>query len=704
MSNLGLQNYNPQYPVINQYPPQTMAYAPNMQGMPPSMQGLDYDSLKLQAQDNAVAQAARHYDAENPATTLSTMAKSFLYSLLMSVGFTGATNWLMSSKNFVDGVTNVKDFTQTRLYKAGQVLDDKIGDSRVVQGAQKAVTGIRGFFSKITPNVVKEAVAKMRMGSIAVWDKQGMFHLGKGAEALNDFVTATTQVPTDKIKALLTANGAADKIDDVLDIINKVKKGSIRGTVAFDKLYPIFDKLPAKELAKLNEQGWFGKLLGLRTDLSNGLHKAKFFNGSLNKAQGPIARLFQKMSALVGEASGNGVLGGKMALFMGSFGLMQGFNAAANAEKGDKLKAFMEDYIGFTLGSYLMSFVVGTWFNKFLGVTELGMNVNSKQFKDACKQLGLDPSNTKRVQEAVIAFNREFKDIRKAQSIIEKLKSGKIAKADALKEIKKLVNNKNLKIDNLYDSISQTRLIEKVESRVSQFVSNGSIRANIKSAMKSNLTLKEAGFGRYIVQKPLELMGKVLSVGRYSMMDGSQFSLKSMGKFTKRFGGGVGRMILVGFVLVEPFRKGFMKLSHAIFGKPKNSALDEGKEKTAQNAQENKQLQQLLAQQQAAQQAPQQPIAPQQMQQAAPQPINATPLNNSQPIAAAPMNTASANNTTNSIDDAIAATELRRSYIPSAQPSQFALQKDPRELEVESAILKAERAEHSAQNFLSRGI
>ncbi len=694
MTNLNLHNYNNQYP-INAYPQQMAAYTPNMQGVPPSMQGLDYDTLKLQTQDSALGQATRHYSTETPEATLSTMLKSLACSLLMSIGFTGATNWLMSSKKIADGASNAKDFAQTRLYKAGQVLDDKIGDSTIVKGVQNAANGIKGFFSKITPAPLKEAFAKMQTGSIAVWDKQGMFHLGKGAEALNDFVDATTKVPSDKITALLKNNGAGHKVDEVLDIINKVKKGSIRGTAAFEKLYPIFDKMPAKELAKLNEQGWFGKLLGLKTDLSNGLHKAKFFNGSLNKAQGPVAKLFQKMSALVGEASGNGVLGGKMALFMGSFGLMQGFTAAAKAEKGDKLKAFMEDYIGFTLGSYLMSFVVGTWFNKFLGVTELGMDVNSKAFKDICTKLKLDPKTTKRVQEAVIAFNKEFKDIRKAKKVIEQLKSGKITKDVAYKQIKNLVDTKNLKIDNLYESISQSRLIDKVETRMAEFGTKGTLRQAIKNSMKSKLTIKEAGIGKYIVQKPLELMGKLFSVGRYNMMDGSKFSFKSIRKAASRWGGGIGRMILVGFVLVEPFRKGFVKLSHAIFGKPKNSTLDDGK-KTKTEELPNQQLAQL---QQMAQQ--QQTPQPQQIQPAQ-QPMAAAPMNNSQPIASAPIN-AQTQNKTPTIEDEIAATELKRSYIPSAQPSQFALQKDPREAEVENAILKAQKAENAAQNFLSSG-
>lgn len=686
MTNLVSQNYNLQQQIpLNMGQIPVTPYSHNAQTLNPAMQGLDYDTLRLQAKDSAVGQATRHYSSETPEATLATMLKSFGYSLLMSIGFTSATNWLMSSKNIAEGATNAQNFTQTRLYKAGQYLDDKIGNTKFVQGTTKAINGAKGFFSKITPNVLKEAFAKMKMGSIAVWDKQGMYSLGKGAEALNDFVDATTKVPTEKLKTLFTQNGiSASQADEVIDIINKVKKGSIRGPEAFKKIFPVFEKMPAQELAKLNAQGFFGKLLGVRTNLNIGADKARFFNGALNKAQGPIAKLFQKLSALVGEASGNGILGGKFALILGSLGLMQGFTAAANAEKGDKLKAFMEDYIGFTLGSYLMSFVVGTWFNKFLGVTELGMDVKSPEFQSICKRLGLDP-NTKRVQEAVIAFNKEFKDIRKAKSILEQLEKGKLTQDKAFEAIKKLADDKNLRIDDIKDY----NFVRKVGERIKEFDTNGSLRTDIKSAMKSKLTVKNAGLGKYIVQKPLELMGKLFSVGRYNMMDGSKFSFKSIRKAASRWGGGIGRMVLVGFVLVEPFRKGFVKLSHAIFGKPKNSALDEGKEKTPDNSQ-LEQLQQQLAQQQSQSQV--QPQA--QPQTAQPAQIQA------QPLAAAPVEPTTPTTTQN---NALAATELKRNYVPSAQPSQFALQKDPRELEVEKAIAKAEGAELAAQNFLSNG-
>ena len=372
---------------------------------------------------------------------------------------------------------------------------------------------------------------------------------------------------------------------------------------------------------------------------------------------------------------------------------MQGFTAAANAEKGDKLKAFMEDYIGFTLGSYLMSFVVGTWFNKFLGVTELGMNTNSKAFKNICKSLGLD-SNTQRVQEAVIAFNREFKNIRKAKSVVEKLKANKITEERALSIVKDLVENKNLKVDLSKISGKHT-LINSLTERISEFEPNGSLRTAIKGAMKSELTIKKAGLGRYIVQKPLEVLGKILSFGRYSMMDGSKYSLKSIAKFAKRFGGGIGRMILVGFVLIEPFRNAFVKLSHFIFGKPKNSILDEKKNDEVVNELQNSQSPQLN--QQPPQQVAQQSVQPQLQSQI-------PPAQSPQPMAAAPINNSEQMSVNNDVDAAIAATELSRKYVPSAQPSQFALQKDPREAQVENAILKAEKAEMATHNFLAKGI
>ena len=106
--------------------------------------------------------------------------------------------------------------------------------------------------------------------------------------------------------------------------------------------------------------------------------------------------------------------------------------------------------------------------------------------------------------------------------------------------------------------------------------------------MNSNITLKSLKgkkgkefwnqLGKWFVQKPVAKLAKWASFGKYTLRkpDGNL-----IGNFFRRFkmvGGGIGRMIFVGVVLVSPFHKIFGKISHAIFGKPKKSSLDEEKE------------------------------------------------------------------------------------------------------------------------------
>jgi len=709
MTNLNLYNqYNNQLAAQQGIHPaftQNVPYSPNMQGIPPAMQGLDYDSFK---KDNVITQATKNYDVmEHPGVLL----KNFLLSVAMSIGFTGATNWLMNSKKIADGATNWQDFQNSRLYQAGQYLDDKVGKSSVGKFFGRTLDGAKNLLGKIpVPAFVKEIKSKVSTGAIAVLDKQGMYSLGKGAEALNEFVDRLSKIPDDKLKDVIPKSAQKD----VFDLLKNFRAGKIRGPVAWENLTKLVDlgKLPADKLAKLTDSATYvDKIFCTKPDLNTSLNKARFFN-NLSK-QGPLAKVMQKLSSLIGEASGNGVLGGKMALLMGSIGLMLGFNSASNAEKGDKLKVFMEDYIGLTLGSYLMSFVVGTWFNKFLGVTELGLDKTAVNAAGA--KLGIDMSKG-RLQDAVIAYNRDYKNVHKLNKVASDLRDGKISVSKAASKAEKLSVDGAAKITDKMSLLSE---IEKVTSGKDEKYFDA-IRKDIKAAYKSKLTLgsvfKANGhnkgnflqrLGRYVVQKPLSLIGRALSFGRYDLVHGSKFSLKSMLKWSKRFGGGLGRALLVMFVLVEPFRKGFIKLSHMIFGKPKHSPLDEDKpDKEKAEAEKQAATAPIVAPAAVATTA--NPAQPQQntniLNNIINKPKSATPTmasslltpdtQASKIISAAPVTP---------IEAPKNAPELHRSYVPSAKPSPYALKKDPREVEVEQAILKAERAERAAQAFLAGG-
>ena len=700
MTNLNLQNqYLPQGSPFLQNG--NNAYSPNMQGLSPAMQGLDYDSVNIQ--DNAVSQAVRNYSVmEHPGVLL----KNLLCSFLVSVGFTGATNWLMSSKKIAEGVTNASDFTNTRLHRAGEYLD-KSWAGRTVD---KVTAAVKNGASKIpVPKFLTEIFEKMKMGGIAVWDKQGMYSIGKPAEALNEAVEYLSKVDKNKLAQLFENNPKVQK--EILDCLDKYSHGKIRGPVVYQKIASYFDDIPADKLAKLNPTGTVGRWMGVKHDINHVLHKAKFFAG--NHSQKALAKGLQKTTALAGEAYGGGVLGGKAALIMNTLGMLTAFNSASEAEDGEKLKTFMEDYIGLTLGSYIMSFFVSTWFNKFLGVSELGMD--KAKFAEVAKKLGIDAS-TGRIQDGVIAHNREFSKWRKLNEIADNLRNGKIDESKALSKIGKL----NIQVPNDCKSRSSILgLIEKeIGGRDAKFFE--AVRADLKEAMKSKLTFKSifketaensGGFfkrlTRYVVQKPLSLLGRVLSVGRYDMISGTKGSLKSILKAIKRGGGGIARIGLVMFVLIEPFKNAFVKMSHAIFGKPKNSILDKPEDKQAQETQipqtspsvmnvpltDTNILNNMLNKPGAK---AENPVSNTQPSQTVVQPASPVPA---KPLAAEPIK-----GNSDAIVNPDKAPELKRTYIPSPTPAKVAVQKDPREGEVELAILKAEMAERAAREFLSKGV
>ncbi len=733
-------------------------YSPNMQGMPGSMQGgLDYDTLRTQAQsaakDNAVAQATKDFDMmAHPVIA----AKNLLLSSALAMGTTGALHKLMSSKEIAEGATQLEDFKQGRFYKMGAKFDN----TALGKGLQRAVDGTKGFFSKIPmPKFLREVGSSIQTGSIAVGDKSGMFYKGKGSEAINYAVENLSKVEESSLKSLLnnTKNLTTAERNKVFDILAKVKAEKIHSTIAFKELDPIVSKLNAKELSKLVVPegkfwgkifGFLNKVPGMRPDVHLDWCKARYFNGAYNATQTQATKVGQKTLSFIGEATGNGVLGGKMALMMGMLFMISSFNCASKAEKGDKLAAFMEDYIGLMLGSYIMSFIVGTWFNKFVGVAELGLD--KKAIETLGKRMGIDMTE-KRLQNVVMAYNKEYKSMRAVNQFAEQLKTGNLtlekARANALK----------LGIDGAENCASFKELMNKTASKIG--VKDEKyfelLRNDIKSAYKSKITLKSVGkateanaggfmtrLGRYVVQKPLSWLGKTLAIGRYDLVHGKKSSLKTIAKASKRWGFGLGRALLVGVVLVEPFRKGFMKISHKIFGKPKNSQLDEEEREKAEAkaAEEKEKLAAMIPPQMNAQgqisgqpqtQMPQQINGgntnllqntlnkPKTLHPAMASAILATNtgsnnLNASQPIASASI--AAPQDVNNISETPIAASkvapeqnlnnapEVKRSYVPSPVPSKFAQQKSKAEIDAERMLAQADKAEKAAQAFLAKGV
>lgn len=166
------------------------------------------------------------------------------------------------------------------------------------------------------------------------------------------------------------------------------------------------------------------------------------------------------------------------------------------------------------------------------------------------------------------------------------------------------------------------------------------------------------------------------------------------------------RIILGMMVLLPVFNKIAVKGSHLLFGKPKKSILDEGKEEEAATKQaEALQAQQLQQMQQAQQQAQQRQTAMQQTQQQNMQPQNQQPLNGQQSPSNMlnkyrnqPQNGSQATPNATGNQSLKKTTEPVRTYIPS--PQGVVVNKQADTSSADAAMMRANSAEQIALQTL----
>ncbi len=166
------------------------------------------------------------------------------------------------------------------------------------------------------------------------------------------------------------------------------------------------------------------------------------------------------------------------------------------------------------------------------------------------------------------------------------------------------------------------------------------------------------------------------------------------------------RIILGMMVLLPVFNKIAVKGSHLLFGKPKKSILDEGKEEEAAKKQaEALQAQQLQQMQQAQQQAQQRQTAMQQTQQQNMQPQNQQPLNGQQSPSNMlnkyrnqPQNGFQATPNATGNQSLKKTTEPVRTYIPS--PQGVVVNKQADTSSADAAMMRANNAEQIALQTL----
>ncbi len=554
----------------------------------------------IKNQDNAVGKVAERIDPETG--YFQDMVKlGLIYGTPMSIAFIHGTNWLMKPKN-LDGLTQLQAYKNSRMYKMGAWLDNSaLGRwiNRISQSTGKKLAKIP------VPKPLKDLWGKIKIGTVSTWDGSGMYTQGKKAEAMQEAMDffkeailneekkgsgKVVKVLSGQVKKLGLSKG---KEKQLINLLKRFKDGKIDQIAGFAELDKIISGVSAKKLNAISipVKTW-RRACGMTKDLNTSISKARFFAGM--NASGPFGKFFNKITSLVGEASGGAVLGGTQALVGNAIGLGSAFVAAKRAEKGDKFKAFMEDYMGFTIGSYLGMMFEGWALHKALGAAEHGMNLNA--CKGAAKALGLE--NPKRVQDLVIEFNKQFKQNRSVNEILDKLAQNKSV---SLKKINKILEAAGkTPVTNI--NAGKKALVQIVGKKNTAYFNN--LRTQIANATKSstNITFRSIFNGQkgtmnrfleWFTKKPLASIGKLFATGKYTLLKNGSRTGNFL-RMLKRNGGGIARIFLVAAILIKPISNGMMKLSHLIFGKPKNSQLDEDKKnnedsKTPQNNPEQQQ-------------------------------------------------------------------------------------------------------------------
>ena len=548
------------------------------------------------------------------------LLKNTILGLGTAIGITQLGNYLVKGK-IKEGATHAETLQQAPLIKLGKKIDGFIQKTPFLRKTLQKASDLKAkITNKPKHEIFKEIGKQYKQGSKVTWSMGKFYEEGKGSEALDEFVEFLQRSPEDAFKN----KSSKDAIDSILKDVKteKLSKSQaarkiIEGNLLDDVKASHLDKL------KLGSSKGFGaivdKLFGTTPNLNTALAKAKFFNG-MKTGLGPISRTFNKLSLMMMEGVGGGVLGGKAAMFMSVFGLISAFNACtkANVAKKEKEKrlqegnldakqfaemqkkpwsgemtaSFMEDFAGFTLGGYLMTFPLGVGLNKVLGLANLGRD--NKAVQAAANKLGVQATD-KVYQNTVIKYNDMLKQDKLARDYISYLEGGQ--KPGIMQKIKKAIGLSN-------EQSMRASMVEKLKLKVPPDASKESLiealrtktksaqwfkehQKIIKQAGKSQLTLKSIfkgssvnkgtkmeRLGRYLLQKPLELAAKILGPDKF--MTYSVNSANRLKKFVN-VGGGVGRILLVGMVLTVPFRNAFMKASNKIFGKPSFSQYDEVK-------------------------------------------------------------------------------------------------------------------------------
>lgn len=503
------------YPVNSQIKPYQQQQ-PSMGYNNVPLQGVDGDKLKDNISNNDMVQRVKKSTTDKP---------WFIPALMLPIwaGFmAGMTKFNHACANEADGGKDLMG----KVRKFG----NKLGDNGVTNS--KVMTKVGGWFSDAKRFVNAKIINKNRILS-------AMFNTPSKPE--NKMVLTVsggtlTELAGDASSAFEEYEHIGKSLKDLGlndDIIKGIKENS---HAHIDDIINACRKAPPGEFVEITKirQLW-------NMPLPKILHRKIYFSEIANKLEAlkglkshvpatAMGKMLPKGMIRVLEGMTNGTAGGKLMMLMQAYIYANAIKATVEAPKGEKLKTFMENAI-YDLGWYLMM--------------PFGIGLMHKA--GGLQYIGMSKEQVATYRKNVEAFNAKAKV------------GGFASRAEYVSELKSL----------------------KAELK------GGVAGLSFKNSFKSFKAFKEGVKGMFM--KPLKWAGRVVAVGLETprgfvkaelaakkgfgagvqrFFRNFKFNMKNFAAYPMRFG-------LFMFVIAPFLGKLCAKGSHAIFGRPTKSVLDD---------------------------------------------------------------------------------------------------------------------------------
>ena len=458
-----------------------------------------------------------------------------------------ATIATRSNPNKNPSMTALESFNKSAVSRMSGGIDRFVNP--ITKKYSSQINSTRGFFSRITPQWLKDLGQKVYRGVTPRNHMALSQYKGMTVMQLENFLGKLKELPPSVIKKY--------------GLKNIIEVSAVNPRQAATSAIGILEKLPVKELKAMTSAG--GKKLGILEELT----KSKAFLGMGGKTA--LGRGAQRGFMMVSEAAGGGVVGASwFGIIMNSIFLASTLKRTWNAPWGEKLSTFMEGALVDFCGGYLMALLGAKISYKLLGL---------KNADKSLLQLDKIKLMTDDIKQQKEIYKLELENIKKAQKAgMSKItsivyKNGKrTTKKISIETAKKGLANKAFMINSAIERLKEARGFQKATGK--------------------------GAFFKNLLHRPLRWIGNFLSVGLENLPEnvvgetlkkGTRKNVSSLRvgwqHFKNSFKTIAGYPIRFGLVLMivtPPLTKLCAKISHSLFGKPTKSIMDDREGKTGE--------------------------------------------------------------------------------------------------------------------------